>query len=151
MNIVAVLYSSVVATSDIFIDAVNCPKVKGGSCWIGGIRRCTDMKCFCTVMQRFFMVEFWWCKPLCHWQAAAEVAGLGKLPFIPCRFKSLGLELVEYSMYRCFKKHISGAFPALDMLTPGREHSPLSLNSHLLPGQKRQHPSCTKCVKHHCL
>lgn len=83
------------------------------------------------------------------WQAIAKVAGLGKQPFIPSEFNSLGLESVEYSMYRCFRKYISGAWPALDMLIPGRERSPLSLTSHLLPGQKKQHPSCAKCVKHH--
>lgn len=129
--------------------AVNCPQVKSGLCWAGGIWRCADMKCFCTVKQHFFLVGYWWWNPPVIDKLQQKCLAWGKLPFIPCRFKSLNLELVEYSMYRCFKKHISGACPALDVLTPGRERSPLSLTSHLLPGQKRQHPSCAKCVKHH--
>lgn len=97
----------------------------------------SDGKCWCTVMQHFSMGQFCTCNTPHHWWAAAEVSGSRKLPVIPCWFNSPGLELVKYSMYRCFKKHISGACPALDMLTPGREHSPLSLTSHLFPGQKK--------------
>lgn len=125
------------STFHIFTDAFNCLEVKGGSCWPGDVWRCNDGKCWCTVMQHFSMGQFCTCNTPHHWRAAAEVSGSRKLPVIPCWFNSPGLELVKYSMYRCFKKHISGACPALDMLTPGREHSPLSLTSHLFPGQKK--------------
>lgn len=41
------------STFHIFTDALNCQKVKGGSCWPGGIWRCNGGKCWCTEC-RFF-------------------------------------------------------------------------------------------------
>lgn len=150
INVVTMLYSSVIATSDIVTNAVNCANGKG-LCGIGDIWSCTGMKCFCTGMQHFFMVEFDGANPSVIDKLQQKWLAPGNCLLFPVGLNPLTWNWFNIQTSRCFKQHISGACPALDMLTPGREHSPLSLTLHLLPGQKRQHPSCAKCVKHHCL